>query len=232
MRSARRPAATRCRRPRTAKRRWSGWRSSSDGRLAGGRAAPRAWVVPRARGPGGRGAVLRTLARGSALGALSPRRRAARGGGAAVFAALARVRARPAGGAAATAAARVVRAARIRPRRSDALRRKSADPHRPLPSGTRARRLPAVRSGPPRRAGGVAGLRAIEHERPKVLWELCCEHLLAERIVRPPVDALVRMIASARERAHITTHELLSPQLQGGRPQELDRLLIYASPEG
>jgi Domain of unknown function (DUF4158) len=61
------------------------------------------------------------------------------------------------------------------------------------------------------------GLRAIEHERPKALWELCCEHLLAERIVRPPMDALVRMIASARERAHVTTNELLSPQLQGGR---------------
>jgi hypothetical protein len=76
------------------------------------------------------------------------------------------------------------------------------------------------------------GLRAIEHERPKVLWELCCEHLLAERIVRPPVDALVRMTASARERAHIATHELLSPQLQGGRPQELDRLLKLREPGG
>jgi Domain of unknown function (DUF4158) len=28
------------------------------------------------------------------------------------------------------------------------------------------------------------GLRAIEHERPKALWELCCEHLPAERIAR------------------------------------------------
>jgi Domain of unknown function (DUF4158) len=54
------------------------------------------------------------------------------------------------------------------------------------------------------------GRRAIEHERPKALWELCCEHLLAERIVRPPVDALVRMIGAARERAHVTTHEQLS----------------------
>jgi len=76
------------------------------------------------------------------------------------------------------------------------------------------------------------GLRAIEHERPKALWELCCEHLSAERIVRPPVDTLVRMIASARERAHVTTHELLSPQLQGGRLRELDRLLELREPGG
>ena len=67
------------------------------------------------------------------------------------------------------------------------------------------------------------GRRAIEHDRPKALWELCGEHLSAEQIVRPPVDTLVRMIASARECAHGTTHELLSPQLQGGRPRELDR---------
>jgi hypothetical protein len=76
------------------------------------------------------------------------------------------------------------------------------------------------------------GLRAIEHERPKALWELCCEHLLAERIVRPLVDTLVRMIGAARERAHITTHQLLSPQLKGGRPRELDRLLELREPGG
>ncbi len=73
-------------------------------------------------------------------------------------------------------------------------------------------------------------LRAIEHERPKAIWELCCEHLLAERIVRPPVDALVRMIGTARDRAHTTTHELLSPQLEGGRPRELARLLELREP--
>ena len=78
----------------------------------------------------------------------------------------------------------------------------------------------------------MAGRRAIEHERPKALWELCCEHLLAERIVRPPVDALVRMIGAARERAHVTTHEQLSPQLQGGRPRERDRLLELREPGG
>jgi len=75
-------------------------------------------------------------------------------------------------------------------------------------------------------------LRAIEHERPKAIWELCCEHTLAERIVRPPVDALVRMIGTARERAHTTTHDLLSQQMEGDRPRELDRLLELREPDG
>ena len=59
-------------------------------------------------------------------------------------------------------------------------------------------------------------LRAMEHERPKALWELACEHLLAAKVVRPPVDALVRMIAAARERAHTATAQLLAGQLAGG----------------
>jgi Domain of unknown function (DUF4158) len=79
---------------------------------------------------------------------------------------------------------------------------------------------------------GWRGRRAVEHERPKALWELCCEHLLVERIVRPPVDTIVRMIASARERAHLATHELLAPQLTGRRPRELDRLLRLREPGG
>ena len=74
------------------------------------------------------------------------------------------------------------------------------------------------------------GLRALEHERPKALWQLACEHLLTERVVRPPVDALVRMIAAARERAHVVTREVLSAQLQDGRPRRLDRLLELREP--
>jgi hypothetical protein len=75
-------------------------------------------------------------------------------------------------------------------------------------------------------------LRAMEHERPKALWELACEHLRASRVVRPPVDALVRMIGSARERAHTATRELLVPQLAGRRPRGLDRLLEPREPGG
>jgi hypothetical protein len=75
-------------------------------------------------------------------------------------------------------------------------------------------------------------LRAMEQERPKALWELCCEHLLAERVERPAVAALVRMIGAARERAHTRTSELLGPQLAGERPRQLDRLLEPREPDG
>ena len=75
-------------------------------------------------------------------------------------------------------------------------------------------------------------LRAMEHERPKALWELSCEHLLAAKVVRPLVDALVRMIAAARERAHTVTAQLLAAQLAGGLPRRLDRLLELREPGG
>jgi uncharacterized membrane protein len=72
----------------------------------------------------------------------------------------------------------------------------------------------------------------MEHERPKPLWELSCEHLLAAKVARPPVDALVRMIAAARERAHTATAQLLAGQLAGGSPRRLDRLLELREPGG
>jgi len=53
-------------------------------------------------------------------------------------------------------------------------------------------------------------LRAMEHERPKTLWELSCEHLLSAKVARPAVDTLVRMITAAREQAHTTTAQLLA----------------------
>ena len=44
--------------------------------------------------------------------------------------------------------------------------------------------------------------RAMEHERPKALHTLTGEQLRSSRIVRPPVDVLVRLIGTAREAAH------------------------------
>jgi len=75
-------------------------------------------------------------------------------------------------------------------------------------------------------------LRAMEHERPKALWELSSEHLLAAKVARPAVDTLVRMIAAARDRAHTATAQLLAEQLGGGLPRRLDRLLELREPGG
>ncbi len=43
--------------------------------------------------------------------------------------------------------------------------------------------------------------RALEHDRPTLLVQLACDHLRAERVVRPGVVALMRRVAAARERA-------------------------------
>ena len=67
--------------------------------------------------------------------------------------------------------------------------------------------------------------RAIEHDAPSALFSLAAEHLLARRIVRPSVDQLARMIASAREAAHHAVYDLLAWQLDGRRKADLDRLL-------
>jgi hypothetical protein len=48
---------------------------------------------------------------------------------------------------------------------------------------------------------GWLGARALEHDAPSALFSRAAEHLLARRIVRPSVDQLARMIATAREAA-------------------------------
>jgi hypothetical protein len=43
--------------------------------------------------------------------------------------------------------------------------------------------------------------RAMEHDRPTLLFQLAAEHLRAMKIVRPGVTVIERMVASARDRA-------------------------------
>ena len=67
--------------------------------------------------------------------------------------------------------------------------------------------------------------RAVEHDAPATLIVLVAEHLRARRVLRPSVDALARMIASARANAHRRTERLLADQLAPKRRGELDALL-------
>jgi len=71
--------------------------------------------------------------------------------------------------------------------------------------------------------------RAVEHDAPATLIALAGEHLRARRILRPPVDALTRMITTARAYAHRHVEELLADQLGPERRAELDALLDGAS---
>jgi TnpA family transposase len=43
--------------------------------------------------------------------------------------------------------------------------------------------------------------RALEHDRPMGLWQLVCERFLAEKLVRPGLSQIERMVASARNAA-------------------------------
>ncbi len=71
--------------------------------------------------------------------------------------------------------------------------------------------------------------RAVEQDAPAALMALVGEHLRARRIIRPPVDALARMITTARANAHRHIEQLLAGQLEDPRRRKLDTLLAGAS---
>jgi hypothetical protein len=70
--------------------------------------------------------------------------------------------------------------------------------------------------------------RAVEHDSPATLQVLVAEHLRARRVLRPPIDTLARMIATARANAHRCVEQLLAGQLAPERRRQLDTLLDAA----
>jgi hypothetical protein len=66
---------------------------------------------------------------------------------------------------------------------------------------------------------------ALEHERPTLLLARVCEVPRAERVERPSIDRLVRLVGWARERAHELTFQRLEPQLTYTIRQTADGLL-------
>lgn len=67
--------------------------------------------------------------------------------------------------------------------------------------------------------------RALEHDRPKHLFDLVCDYLRRERIVRPGTTRLTKRVGWARSAASQTTFERLAPFLSKGRRTFLDGLL-------
>ena len=55
--------------------------------------------------------------------------------------------------------------------------------------------------------------RALEHDKPSFLLQLPCEKLYKEKIVRPGITRLERMIATARSQAQTETFKRVSPLL-------------------
>ena len=55
--------------------------------------------------------------------------------------------------------------------------------------------------------------RALEHDRPLLLWQLACEKLAADKVVRPGVTVLERMVVAARRGAERETMRRLAAVL-------------------
>lgn len=67
--------------------------------------------------------------------------------------------------------------------------------------------------------------RAMEHDKPLLLFQLAAEMLYRDKIVRPGVTTLERMVSSARYQATLKTYRLLKPLLTQPRRTFLDQLL-------
>lgn len=67
--------------------------------------------------------------------------------------------------------------------------------------------------------------RALEHDKPMVLFQMACERLKSDGIVRPGVTVLERMVMTAREQAELETSRRLQPVLTEELQAKLDHLL-------
>ncbi len=67
--------------------------------------------------------------------------------------------------------------------------------------------------------------RALEHDRPLTLFHLACGWLRQERLVRPGITRLERVVATARERAQTVTAARVHPLLDAALQEQLDALL-------
>ncbi len=67
--------------------------------------------------------------------------------------------------------------------------------------------------------------RAMEHDRPIVLFRMACEHLRSERIVRPGATTIERAVVTARQRAIEETYLRIDAETDSWR-RDLDALLV------
>lgn len=74
--------------------------------------------------------------------------------------------------------------------------------------------------------------RALEHDKPALLFELACQKLRTEKVVRPAVWRLERLITAARQQAQTETLQRLAPLLTAERQAILDTLLVPDSTKG
>jgi TnpA family transposase len=68
--------------------------------------------------------------------------------------------------------------------------------------------------------------RALEHDKPSLLLQLLCEKLYKEKIVRPGITRLEKLVAAARSQAQEETFRRVSPLLTPEHKKFLDDLLV------
>lgn len=68
--------------------------------------------------------------------------------------------------------------------------------------------------------------RVLEHDKPSLLLRQLCEKLYKEKIVRPGITVLERIIATSRSDAQTETFRRVSPLLTPERKKFLDNLLV------
>jgi TnpA family transposase len=68
--------------------------------------------------------------------------------------------------------------------------------------------------------------RALEHDKPSLLLRLLSEKLYQEKIVRPGISLLERMVATARAKVQAETYKRLSPLITPESRRWLDSLLV------
>jgi hypothetical protein len=67
--------------------------------------------------------------------------------------------------------------------------------------------------------------RALEHDKPLVLFHLACQWLLQEHLIRTGVTLVERMVAMSRERVQDETYRRLTSRLSPALRDNLDALL-------
>jgi len=68
--------------------------------------------------------------------------------------------------------------------------------------------------------------RALEHDKPSFLFMLTCERLFLDKILRPGITIIERVVATARLQAQEHTYQSLSPILTDEVKNFLDQILI------
>jgi TnpA family transposase len=74
--------------------------------------------------------------------------------------------------------------------------------------------------------------RASEHDKPTLLFRMACERLFSDRIVRPGITTLEKMIISAKQQAQEKIYHRICSLLTDNRKIFLDDLLIPNSSMG